>query len=82
MIHERILRSSIAAVIEGRIDDAVVKCSRRQKIILEDAAIATISLRRVLNDESSCLNDVMEALNNYKRARKMFESAFKVSWPM
>jgi predicted phage tail protein len=82
MLHEKILRLSIAAVLEGRIDDVKIKCNNKQKEILERAISSTKELQFVLEDDSSTLDQVNEAMLNYRSACNMFEAAFNISWPI
>lgn len=82
MLHERILRASIAAAYTGRVDDVIVKCNSRQKSALEYSIIATENLRRTLKNEDASLDEVVDALKEHKLASENFFVEFNVTWPL
>ena len=82
MLHEKLLRTSIAAVFEGRLHDVKIKCNNKQKRVLEYATIATKNLQKILEKTDPDIEEVTEALSEYKRACNQFSVMFNISWPM
>jgi len=81
-LHERIFRTLIAAVYEGRINDAVIKCDENQKIALENVAKTTKKLRNLLENDDADISVVTNTLVEHKKAKDIFYSQFHIDWPL
>lgn len=81
-IHERIFRTLIAAVYEGRINDAVIKCDKNQKLSLESVVRTTKNLRKLLENDEEDVSRVTQALVEHKEAKDNFYACFHIDWPL